>query len=164
MARLRYARARKAHPGMPKVGIAAMRIARKSGGKKMPAIQLLQTRWKEIVGEKLYAYCRPEKLQGGRDGRILVLKVIPQAAPIIQHQSEQIRQRVSVAAGGDVTSLKIIQGPLPTRGASLPMKRSARQLTLEEREDLNRQTQTINDEKLRAAIVALGEAVLTAEA
>lgn len=163
MVRLRYMRARRAHPGLPKVGIAAARITRKSGGKKMPAIQLLQSRWKEIVGEKLYAYCRPEKLQGGRDGRVLVLKVIPQAAPIVQHQSEEIRQRVSVAAGGDITSLKIIQGPLPTRGASPTLRRKIRPLTPAEREDLATSTQSITDNKLRAAIVALGEAVLTAE-
>ena len=34
-------------------------------------------------------------------GRVLTLRVLPQAAPMVQHQSETIRQRVSVAAGGD---------------------------------------------------------------
>ncbi|MEZ5946824.1 MAG: DciA family protein [Hyphomonas sp.] len=160
--RLRYMRARAVHPGMKQVGLAAERIARKSGGKKMPAIQILQARWREIAGEQLWKYCRPEKISGGKDGRVLTLRVLPQAAPMVQHQSETIRQRVSVAAGGDVTAIRLVQGPLTTREAAKP-RRPARPLTPKERAELEASTVRIEDKGLRAAIVALGAAMLTAE-
>ena len=97
----------KVHPGIPQIGLAAERLGRKVGAKKLPAVQVLQRRWREIVGEKLYPFCRPEKITGGKDGRVLTLRVIPQAAPIVQHQVETIRQRVSVSAGGDIIAIKI---------------------------------------------------------
>ena len=43
---------------------------------------------------------------------MLTLLVVPQAAPMVQHQSETLRQRVSVSAGGDITAIRIKQGPL----------------------------------------------------
>ena len=160
--RLRYMRGRAATPGMKQLGLTADRIARKSGGKKMPAIQLLKARWREIVGDQLYKYCRPERLSGGRDGRVLTLRVLTQAAPVVEHQSETIRQRVSVAAGGDVTKIKLVHGKLTSGEAPRP-RRVARPLTPKERADLEASTAGIQDARLRAAIVALGAAMLTAE-
>lgn len=155
-------RATRAHPGMRQIGLTAERIGRKSGAKKLPPIQVLRQRWREIAGEKLYQYCRPEKLSGGKDGRVLTLKVIPQAAPLVQHQAETIRQRVSVAAGGDVTSIRIVQGTLSTGEKQTPT-RSFRRLTAQERADLESRTTGIENTSLRAALVALGEAMLAAE-
>ena len=128
----------------------------------MPAIQMLQARWREIAGEQLWKFCRPEKLSGGKDGRVLTLRVLPQAAPMVQHQSETIRQRVSVAAGGDITAIRLVQGPLKSGEAPKP-RRVTRPLTPKERADLEASTASIQDERLRAAIVALGAAMLTAE-
>ena len=155
-------RGRAAKPPMAQIGVAAERLTRKSGGAKMPAIKMLQTRWREIAGDQLYKYCRPERLSGGKDGRVLTLRVLPQAAPMVQHQSETIRQRVSVAAGGDITSIKLVQGPLKTGETPKP-RRAPRPLTPKERADLEASTASIKDDRLRAAIVALGAAMLTAE-
>jgi hypothetical protein len=160
--RLRYMRGRAAKPPMAQIGLAAERLARKSGGKKLPPIQVLQARWREIAGEQLYKFCRPEKLSGGKDGRVLTLRVLPQAAPMVQHQSETIRQRVSIAAGGDVTSIRLVQGALKTGETPKP-RRMARPLTAKERAELEASTANIADDRLRAAIVALGAAMLTAE-
>ncbi|HBH45017.1 MAG TPA: hypothetical protein DDY28_11455 [Hyphomonas atlantica] len=160
--RLRYQRATRAHPGMRQIGLSAERIGRKSGAKKLPPIQILRQRWREIAGEQLYKYCRPERLSGGKDGRVLTLLVVPQAAPMVQHQSETLRQRVSVTAGGDITAIKIKQGALGNEPAK-PMRRKTRPLTRAEREALQESAARIQDDKLRAAIVALGEAMLTAE-
>lgn len=159
--RLRYMRARRTHPGMTQIGLPANRLARKKGGAKMPAIQVLQTRWKQIVGEKLFKYCRPEKIQGGRDGRVLVLKVLPQAAPIVQHQAEEIRQRVSVAAGGDIVAVKLIQGQLSSQPKAEASHRRFNVLSPKVRKQLQDSTSGIEDDKLRAALVSLGTAVLT---
>lgn len=158
--RLRYQRARKVHPGIPQIGLAAERLGRKVGAKKMPAVQLLQRRWRDIVGEKLYPFCRPEKITGGKDGRVLTLRVIPQAAPLVQHQAETIRQRVSVSAGGDIVSIRIIQGALATSEPARPRRRSV-PLTTDQRRQLEDSTAMIGNAALRAAIVALGAAVLT---
>lgn len=160
--RLRYQRATRAHPGMRQIGLSAERIGRKSGAKKLPPIQVLRQRWREIAGEQLYKYCRPERLSGGKDGRVLTLLVVPQAAPMVQHQSETLRQRVSVSAGGDITAIKIKQGALGNEPAK-PMRRKSRPLTHAEREALQESAARIQDDKLRAAIVALGEAMLTAD-
>jgi hypothetical protein len=161
--RLRYMRGRAASPGMPKIGVAAERLTRKSGAKKLPPIQVLKARWREIAGEQLYKFCRPERLSGGKDGRVLTLRVLPQAAPMVQHQSETIRQRVSVAAGGDVVSIKLVQGPLTTSEAPQKLRRVIRPLTPKERAELEASTAGIQDKRLREAIVALGAAMLTAE-
>ena len=160
--RLRYLRARKVHPGISQIGLAAERLTRKSGAKKLPAVQILQRRWREIVGEKLYPFCRPEKITGGKDGRVLTLRVIPQAAPLVQHQAETIRQRVSVSAGGDIVAIKIVQGALTTSEPVAP-RRKKRPLTAAELQALEARTAGIQDSSLRAAIVALGAAVLTAD-
>ena len=58
--RLRYQRARKVHPGIPQIGLAAERLGRKVGAKKLPAVQLLRRRWREIVGEKPSAKAQAE--------------------------------------------------------------------------------------------------------
>lgn len=160
--RLKYMRARRAHPGAPAIGLVAQRISRKSKSGKLPAIRLLRQRWEHIVGPKLYRFCRPEKITGTKGDRTLVLKVLPAAAPLIQHQSATIRERVSVAAGGDVTKIKLVQGPLTPGGATSPPPAPARQLTPEERTKLKTDSERIADPALRAAIVALGAAVLTA--
>ena len=158
--KLRYAKAKPVHPGPGTIGKAAMRLARKKMPTKAPTLSRLKVEWKEIVGEQLARLCRPEKLTPAKGGRRLTLTVIPAAAGLVQHQSEIIRQRVSVAAGGDITAIKILQGHFGT-----PPKPSARQqipLTPEQHDALLTSAQSIDDEKLRAAIVALGEAVLSA--
>ena len=159
--KLRYAKAKPVHPGPGTLGKAAMRLTRKRLPNKAPTLSRLKVQWKEIVGEQLARLCRPEKLTPAKGGRRLTLTVIPAAAGLVQHQSEIIRQRVSVAAGGDITAIKILQGhfgaaPKPPTAAPVP-------LTPEQRDALLASAKTIDDEKLRAAIVALGEAVLTAE-
>ena len=160
--RLRYMRGRAARPPMAQIGLAAERLARKSGGAKMPAIQMLKSRWREIVGDQLWKFCRPERLSGSKDGRVLTLRVLTQAAPIVEHQSETIRQRVSVAAGGDITRIRLVHGNL-TSGETPKARRRPRPLTPRERADLEASTASIKDDRLRAAIVALGTAMLTAE-
>ncbi|MEL7056656.1 MAG: DciA family protein [Pseudomonadota bacterium] len=159
--KLRYAKAKPVHPGPGTIGKAAMRLARKKMPTKAPTLSRLKVQWREIVGEQLARLCRPEKLTPAKGGRRLTLTVIPAAAGLVQHQSEIIRQRVSVAAGGDITAIKLLQGhfgPTPTRSAQKQIP-----LTPEQRDALLASAQSIDDEKLRAALVALGEAVLTAE-
>ena len=159
--KLRYAKAKPVHPGPGTIGKAAMRLTRKKLPKKAATLSRLKVEWTDIVGEQLARLCRPEKLTPAKGGRRLTLIVIPAAAGLVQHQSEIIRQRVSVAAGGDITAIKILQGQFSTRGK--PARKSVIDLTEEQRAALIASAQTIEDKNLREAIVALGEAVLTAE-
>ncbi len=159
--KLRYAKAKPVHPGPGTLGKAAMRLTRKALPKKGATLSRIKVQWAEIVGEQLARLCRPDKLTPAKGGRRLTLMVIPAAAGLVQHQSEMIRQRVSVAAGGDITAIKILQGPLSsTRGVQ---RTQSIPLTREQRDALIESAQGIEDKKLREAIVALGEAVLTAE-
>lgn len=159
--KLRYAKAKPVHPGPGTIGKAAMRLTRKALPKKGATLSRIKVQWSEIVGEQLARLCRPEKLTPAKGGRRLTLMVIPAAAGLVQHQSEMIRQRVSVAAGGDITAIKILQGPI---GTTKPIaKTQTIPLTLEQKDALIASAQSIEDKNLREAIVALGEAVLTAE-
>lgn len=160
--KLRYAKAKPVHPGPGTIGKAAMRLTRKSLPKKGATLSRLKVQWEDIVGEQLARLCRPEKLTPAKGGRKLTLTVIPAAAGLVQHQSEMIRQRVSVAAGGDITAIKILQGHFG--GSAQPAKPSRSiPLTPEQRDALVESARGIEDEKLRHALLALGEAVLTAE-
>lgn len=159
--KLRYAKAKPVHPGPGTIGKAAMRLTRQKLPTKAPTLSRLKVQWTEIVGEQLGRLCRPEKLTPAKGGRRLTLTVIPAAAGLVQHQSEIIRQRVSVAAGGDITGIKILQGHFGPAPSVKPNKTVP--LTPEQREALLQSAQQIDDEKLRAALVALGEAVLSAE-
>ena len=159
--KLRYAKTKPVRPGPGTIGVAAMRLTRKKLPQKAATLSRLKVQWTEIVGEQLARLCRPEKLTPAKGGRRLTLMVIPAAAGLVQHQSEIIRQRVSVAAGGDITNIKILQGHF---GATPNVKKRQNiPLTAEQREALLASAENIEDKKLRDAIVALGEAVLTAE-
>ena len=122
-------------------------------------IAKLKDDWSSIVGEEMASYCRPEKMSGPKTGRILTLRVLPAAAVLIQHQEEVIRQRVSVRAGGNITSLKLVQGPF-SKGA-VYKKQARRPLSAEEKTHLENSLQKIENPALKQAIAALGRAVLT---
>ena len=81
----------------------------------------------------------------------------------MQHQSETIRQRVSVAAGGDITAIRIVQGPISRGAETVTYRPRARPLTPEEAEIVETGARRIDNPRLRAAIVALGKAVLSAD-
>jgi len=158
-ARLRRLRARPVRLAPKSVGRDVRRVTRKHLKGTGSPVSKLKDDWEKIVGERLAKLCRPEKISGSKAGRTLTLRVLPAAAALIQHQSETIRQRVSVTAGGDVTKLKLLQGPL--RANDKPIRKPPRPLTAAERADLDQSSAKIESTALKAAIVALGRAVLT---
>ncbi len=160
--RLRYQRGKTLKPPPKPIGAAITRVARKALPEKGPAIGRLKLQWTDIVGASIARVCEPEKIGAGNKGRVLTVKCIPAASTMIQHQSELIRQRVSVSLGGDVREIRIIQGPL-TRNPLPKPSRPKRPLSGDEREALLASVETIEDTALRKAVLALGEAVLTTE-
>ena len=162
--RLRYQRAKPVAGAPRSVGADIMKVARAKLPDKGPAIGRLKLQWAEIVGPSLARVCEPEKIGASvkGKGRTLTLRCIPAAATMVQHQSEQIRQRVSVSLGGDVLDVRIVQGPLK-QSAPVQLRKKSRPLTAEERESLLASVAMIEDEQLKKAVLALGEAVLTSE-
>lgn len=159
---LRYRRARPQSKGAPTLGQAAAKFARKALPEPRTAIDKLRARWREIVGENIAKYCEPEKITSSKDGKVLTVRVVPQAAPLIQHRSGEIRQRVSVAAGGDIARLKLVQGLLSGQPNLKPAS-APRALSTDELTALERDTAGIHDPRLRAAIVSLGTTMLSAK-
>lgn len=158
-ARLKRLRAKPAFQPRNTLGRNIRKITRKHLAGTGSPISKLRDDWETIVGERLAKLCRPEKLSGAKTGRTLVLRVLPAAAPLIQHQSETIRQRVSVQAGGNITKLKILQGDL--RPGRKDTGKPKRPLSADDRDWLEETSSKITDPALKAAIVALGRAVLT---
>lgn len=159
--RLRYAKTRPVDPGPAKIGHAALKLARKRLPKSGSTLDHLKDQWGDLVGPQLSKLCRPEKIASVKGGRQLTLKVVPAAAGLVQHQSEMIRQRVSVAAGGDILKIKIIQGQIGSQ-PSVNKASPIRPLNSAEKRDLEEALKSIDDKGLRAALTALGEAILTA--
>jgi hypothetical protein len=158
--RLRHLRAIPVRRPPKTLGLAAVRVVRsKSKRKSTPPLQRLKENWREIVGDAFWAVSRPEKLHKTKHGQTLTLRVLPQAALMVQHQGETLRQRVSVAAGGDISDIRIVQGAL-FEGRPGPTRRRQRALKPAEQAELDRRTAGIRDPALRAAIVALGAAVI----
>lgn len=160
-ARLRRQRGRPIMPIPPKLGRDLRKVTHKSLKGGGSALSKLQDRWASLVGDHLAETCYPMKLTGAKTGRTLTLRVIPAAAALIQHQEETIRQRLSVAAGGNVTRLRIEQGALP--GPKRPVRKTLPPLSPSEEAELDATTQGIANPALKAAIVALGRAVLADE-
>lgn len=160
-ARLKRLRAKPAFQPRNTLGRNIRKITRKHLKGTGSPLAKIRDDWEKIVGERLAKHCRPEKLSGAKTGRTLTLRVVPAAAALIQHQSETIRQRVSVVAGGSIAKLKLVQGPLPSQKSAY--KKPPRPLSGAEREALEESTAKIESPALKAAIVALGRAVLTDE-
>ncbi|MDI7774058.1 DciA family protein [Asticcacaulis sp. EMRT-3] len=120
----------------------------------------LKSRWNEIVGESLGRLCEPVRIIRGRTGGALEIRVAGAYAPLIQHQSAVLIDRINLYLGGrKVERLRLIQGPL-TRQAAAPKPAPPRPLSPQDELALQRQVADVSDEKLRAQLLKLGRGVL----
>lgn len=161
-ARLKERRGKKMRPPPLQVGLAARKAVRTAlKDYKGSPLSVIQDRWETIVGDKIAQVSRPVKLTGKAGARTLTLKVIPAAALLIQHQSEIVRQRVSAAAGGDITKLKLEQGQLSQK-AGLAAARPAH-LSAADQAQLEKDLSGIEAFELKEALRQLGTAVRAAQ-
>ncbi|WP_374515538.1 DUF721 domain-containing protein, partial [Brevundimonas sp.] len=148
-----------------KAGRALQGLIRELDAKLGRGAGALEPRWREIVGERLARVTRPQKLTRGRDGRggTLELRVAGPAALLVQHQSEEILQRVNLFLGpGSVEKLRIAQGPVkPLADAPAPPRRKAVQppLPAAVEAELKTSVETAPD-LLKGPLERLGRAVL----
>ena len=93
----------------PTVRYAAMKIARRLPIQTHASIREINAFWTEIVGKELAELTRPDRLQAGRTGSCLKIRVRGPAAVLIESQSEKIIARARQYSGRKITRLKIIQ-------------------------------------------------------
>lgn len=158
-------RTRPAPRPAPKAGRALQGLIRELDAKLGRGAGALEPRWREIVGERLARVTRPQKLSKGRDGKggTLELRVAGPAALLVQHQSEEILQRVNLFLGpGSVEKLRIAQGPVkPLADTPAPPRRKAVQppLPAAVEAELKTSVETAPD-PLKGPLERLGRAVL----
>lgn len=159
-------RTRPAPRPAPKAGRALQGLIRELDQKFGKGAGALEPRWREIVGDRLARVTRPQKLTRGKDGvgGTLELRVAGAAALLVQHQSEEILQRVNLFLGeGAVGKLRIAQGPVkpladaPTRPARRPA--AAQPLPAHEEAALKASLAEAPD-GLKTVLEKLGRAVL----
>ncbi|KJC58556.1 hypothetical protein UP10_22920 [Bradyrhizobium sp. LTSPM299] len=127
------------------------------------AARELVTRWSEIAGERIAAYCEPLKMQWPRpvegqpqEPATLVLRVEGPMALEIQHSSDVILERVNRFFGWHaVGRLTIRQAPLSRRNQPKPRRAPDPKAVAREAEDLK----AVEDEDLRAALARLGASI-----
>lgn len=121
--------------------------------------------WADIVGAR-YADCsRPEKIiwprgaaNDGHPGTLIVIVEGPRAL-LLQHEADQIVQRVNASIGhGTIGNVKIIQGSVETRAT--PTVKTSQPLALEQESSLAAALSEVDGENLRSALDRLGRAVL----
>ena len=121
----------------------------------------LKARWTEVVGERLSKLCEPVRIIKGK-GRpgTLEIRVAGAYAPLIQHQSQVVIDRINLYLGtGTIDRLRLIQGPLSTLPKAPPAPRP-KPLNAAEELRLRESLGDVGDDKLRETLLKLGRAVL----
>jgi hypothetical protein len=125
----------------------------------------LKNRWPEIVGESLAKVCEPVRIIKGRQtaanprGGVLEIRVAGAYAPLIQHQSATLVDRVNLYLGGKpIERLRLIQGLL-TRPQKTPPPPRPQPLSAADEVQLLGLLDDVADAKLKASLLRLGRAV-----
>jgi len=124
----------------------------------------LKSRWPEIVGASLGKVSEPVRVirppKNKAVGGVLEIRVMGAYAPLIQHQSATLLDRINLYFGGRrIERLRIVQGPL-TPSAKTPPSPSPQPLTPQEELALQKQVADVGDDTLRAQLLKLGRGVL----
>ncbi len=128
--------------------------------------QRLRGRWTEIVGESLAKLCEPVRIIKVRStaasprGGTLEIRVMGAYAPLIQHQSAVLIDRINLYMGGkQIERLRIIQGPL-SRPAKTAAPLRPQPLNATEELQLQQSIGDVEDEKLKKSLLKLGRAIM----
>ena len=134
-----------------------------------PGVGPLQARWREIVGETLWRVSEPVKLVQPRgtkagSGAALELRVDGPAAAIVQHQAEDIIERVNLALGsGAVARLRVVQGLIRRTARPAKSSRAKPPLDAAREAELAQSLAAVPDGPLKTALLKLGRGVLREE-
>ncbi len=154
-------RRRGAVPISALVGRVINPVARKRG---FAAADMIAA-WADVVGADLAEYTRPEKIVWPRGDAnadlpgVLTLKVDGPRAVVVQHQLDQIVERVNAFFGyAAVGQVRIVQAPLGRPAKRAPVEDGP--LAPEAEARLNAAIGTVEDRPLREALDRLGRGVL----
>lgn len=137
-------------------------VLRKRAGMSVGLVQS----WEEIVGERLAASTRPEKIAWPRrlheddpfKPATLVIACEGAAALRLQHETGEVIARVNAFLGyGAIGQIRIVQKPVAAQPKSRPR---ARPLTPGEEERLSTIVGDVEDDGLREALERLGRSVI----
>jgi hypothetical protein len=123
-------------------------------------IALLTQRWPEIVGKENAALCVPLKISKPPTGYVLVLEAISSAASLkLKYQADKILDRVNGACGANFKGLQLQQ---TSTSAEQPNTQTTplRRLSEDEIKDLQSHVASVDNPKMRLALLKLGEAIL----
>jgi hypothetical protein len=130
------------------------------------SVALVQS-WEEIVGARLAAKSRPEKIQWRRrpdDGSpyepaTLVIAADGLAALHIQHETTEIIARANAFLGfGAIGKVRIVQKPVMPVGPMRPAR--PRNLTAQEKARVDDTVAGVEDDGLKEALARLGASVI----
>lgn len=142
---------------------------RAAGESRGFAITKLLTRWSEIAGAETAAMARPLRISYRRDafGATLTLLTTGAAAPILQMQLPQIRERVNACYGYNAISRIVLTQTAPEGFAEPAEPFAHRDVATPHPPDpalaerAAEAAQGVEDAQLRSALEALGRNVLT---
>lgn len=150
--------------GRRPLGALVRRALGPSFGRRGFAHAEILTRWPAIVGEELARNSCPERLIAprGSAGGTLRIRVEGGFATELQHLESEVVERVNTYFGySAVARLALIQGPLPVSDSA--PRRAVRALQAGETAALERALAGTADDRLRAALAALGRSVIARE-
>lgn len=124
----------------------------------------LKNRWPDIVGASLGKVSEPVRIIRGpksmKPTGALEIRVMGAYAPLIQHQSATLLDRINLYLGKNrIERLRIIQGPLSTP-AKTPRPAPPPPLSPQEELMLQKQVADVTDDTLREHLLRLGRGVM----
>ena len=139
---------------------------REAGESRGFAVSRLLTHWDDIVGADLSGQARPVEVSYGRGfGATLTLLTSGAAAPIVEMQKEQIRERVNACYGyAAISRIKLTQTSaqgFAEPAAAFAAATSVPEPNVEAESASRRATTDVADEDLRTALARLGANVLS---
>lgn len=125
------------------------------------------TRWVEIVGPVHAKHCQPESIRfppGEKSDGILQLVVSPGHAPLIQHVTEEIMERVNRFFGyRAVARVKIRQGEVQADASNKPARAAAPPSLRPIPMELGESLRDIGDPELRTVLESLARSISAAD-
>lgn len=120
----------------------------------------LKGRWPEIVGASLGKVSEPVRIIRSKTTGALEIRVMGAYAPLIQHQSATLLDRINLYFGGRrIDRLRIVQGPLSTP-VRTPAPAPPLPLSPQEELALQKEVADVADDRLRAQLIKLGRGVM----
>lgn len=151
--------------GARAIGESVAALTRPIVAKRGFARGALIAEWPTIVGERLATNSVPERVsyppKTSSDGTLHLRVASGSLAMELQHLEPILIERINAYFGHRaVARVRLVQAPVPTPLRTVAEPRPGRALSGEEEAELTAQLAAIDDEALRAALAALGRAVI----